>query len=118
MNHKIDENKRKKKLHSQERFSSHYIESCFFFRKTVLVWNKIESKNANLTKSNLTFKSIKFKFRICFGLFSVKILLWQPMKKDHGNNLSLFEGKIVFVTFLFLNFFYTSQKVLDLHLHN
>ena len=46
---------------------------------------------------------MKFKIKKYFFLFFVKILLWQPMEKQYGNNLNLFDVKNLASILLFVN---------------
>ena len=43
---------------------------------------------------------MKFEIKENFFLFFAKILLWQPMEKKHGNNLNLFDFKILTIILL------------------
>ena len=79
VNNTIDENKRTKKLPFQARFSSHYIENCFF-RKSVLIWNQIHNANSDIISSSLTYKTMIFKFREMF----LSIFREDPSMTTHG----------------------------------
>ena len=92
-NQTIDENKRIKNIHFQEKFISQYIENCFF-RKSVLVWNQIESKNANLTNSSLTYNTLKFKLKNDFLSTFSEDPSMETFEKHRGNSLNCFHSLI------------------------